>query len=114
MEVHTQLGCGFLEQVYQEALAIEFHLHGIPFEREVKLPIRYKGCKLETEYKADFICFGSVIVELKALSRLSSVEEAQIINDLKATGYEVGLLLNFGTESLQHRRFANSSPATSA
>jgi GxxExxY protein len=105
MEVHRQMGSGFLEPVYQESLAIEFARRSIPFRREVKLPIKYKGQRLSVEYCPDFICFDSVIVELKALARMSGTEEAQVINYLKVTGYEVGLLLNFGTRSLEHRRF---------
>ncbi|MCU1264052.1 MAG: GxxExxY protein [Acidobacteria bacterium] len=105
MEVHRQLGCGFLEPVYQEALGIEFSNQGIPFRREVKLTLDYKGHRMEAKYCVDFICFESVVVELKALVRLSGTEEAQVINYLKATGYEVGLLVNFGTRSLEHRRF---------
>ena len=104
MEVHKQLGCGFLEPVYQEALSIEFAKRNIPFQREVRLPISYKGQLLSTAYCADFICFGSVVIELKALAHMSGTEEAQVINYLKATGYEVGLLMNFGGRSLQHRR----------
>jgi GxxExxY protein len=111
MEVHRQLGCGFLEPVYQEALAIEFTNRDIPFIREIKLPLAYKGQPLETRYCADFVCFKSVVVELKALARTSGTEEAQIINYLKATGHEVGLLINFGTRSLQHRRFVLSKSA---
>jgi len=103
MEVHRQLGCGFLEPVYQESLAIEFIQRSIPFRREERLPIEYKGQRLSIEY--DFICYDSVIVELKALTRMSGTEEAQVINYLKATGFEVGLLLNFGARSLEHRRF---------
>jgi GxxExxY protein len=80
MEVHKQLGCGFLEAVYQEALAVEFGVRGIPFQREVLLPVFYKGQKLDTSYKADFICFGTVIVELKALNDLGNIERAQILN----------------------------------
>jgi GxxExxY protein len=108
MEVHTQLGCGFLEPVYQEALAVELAQRRIPFQREPKCPISYKGCTLEAHYRPDFICFEAVIVELKALGRLSSIEESQVINYLKVTGYHTGLLLNFGNRSLEKRRFALS------
>ena len=114
MEVHRQLGCGFLEPVYQEALAVELAVRSVPFCREVRLPIHYKGQLLATGYCADFICFESVVVELKALARMSGTEEAQVINYLKATGYEVGLLLNFGARSLEHRRFVFSKSVQSA
>jgi GxxExxY protein len=114
MEVHRELGCGFLEAVYQEALAIEFSGRELPFQREVELPIVYKGRQLATSYRADFVCFNSVIVELKALSALGRVEEAQVLNYLKATGYEVGLLLNFGAESLEYRRLVFSKSLKSA
>jgi len=113
MEVHKQLGCGFLEQVYQEALAIEFSKRNIPFSREVRLPRHYKGQLLGTCYSADFICLDSVVVELKALARMSGIEESQVINYLKATGYEIGLLLNFGARSLEHRRFVFSKSVKS-
>lgn len=114
MEVHRNLGCGFLEAVYQEALGLEFSARAIPFNREVELPVFYKGARLNTHYKADFICYDSVIVELKALEKLGPVEEAQILNYLKATGLEVGLLLNFGNKSLEYRRFVFSISAKSA
>jgi GxxExxY protein len=114
MEVHTQLGCGFLEPVCQESLAIEFTNRKIPFLREVRLPIRYKGQLLATSYCPDFICFESIVVELKALARMSGTEESQVINYLKATSYEIGLLLNFGTRSLEHRRFVFSKSVKSA
>lgn len=105
MEVHRQLGCGFLEGVYQEALAMEFALRDIPFVAQVELPVYYKGTILQCTYKPDFICFDTVIVELKALTQTGGIEEAQVINYLKATGYETGLLLNFGRPSLEYRRF---------
>jgi GxxExxY protein len=95
IEVHKQLGCGFLESVYQEALAIELGLRQIPFRREVRLPVTYKGQLLLTSFYADFICFDSLVVELKALANMSGCEEAQLINYLKATHYKLGLLLNF-------------------
>ena len=104
IEVHKQLGCGFLESVYQEALAIELGLRQIPFRREVKLPVSYKGQRLVTSFCADFICFDSLVVELKALANMSGSDEAQLINYLRATRYKIGWLLNFGARSLQHRR----------
>jgi len=112
MEVHRQLGCGFLEPVYQEALAMEFLERSIPYNAQDKYVINYKGRPLETYYKPDFICFGSVVVELKALSRLSSVEESQLINYLKVTSHQIGLLLNFGTRSLEKRRFILTTDRT--
>ena len=108
MEVHRVLGPGFLEAVYQEALAIELAERGIPFCREVELPLLYKGVALQTHYRADFVCYDAVIVELKALAQISGVEEAQIINYLKATGLRIGLILNFSAPSLEHRRFISS------
>jgi GxxExxY protein len=105
MEVHRLLGCGFLETVYQEALELELAARGIPFRAQVQLPIRYKDRVLKTVYRADFVCYDAVIVELKALTQIGPVEEAQVINYLKATGYEIGLLLNFGRTSLQSKRY---------
>lgn len=90
LEVHTQLGNGFLEAVYHEALAIEMSRRDIPFQHEVPLQIKYKGQPLKTIYRADFVCYGSIIVEIKALKRLSGTEESQIINYLKATGFKTG------------------------
>ena len=104
MEVHRELGCGFLEPVYQEALELEFQHRGFPYEREAKLDILYKGQLLKKYYEADSICFDKIIVELKALSELTSEHESQLLNYLKATGLKVGLLINFGTQSLEYKR----------
>ena len=101
------MGNGFLEAVYQEALAIEFTNRHISFQRELQFPVFYKGQQLNTHYRADFICFDPVVVELKALPRLTGVEESQLINYLKGTGLGVGLLLNFGASSLEYKRLVN-------
>ncbi len=110
MEVHKQLGHGFLEAVYHDALVLEFTTQKIPFLHEVQLPVFYKTKRLPTTYRADFVCFDSIIVEIKAINKLTHVEDAQIINYLKATNFELGLLLNFGTPSLEYKRRANSKP----
>lgn len=104
MEVHRTLGCGFLEAVYQEALEIEFQRQRLPYEREKPLGITYKGLLLQKTYIADFVCFDKIIVELKALSTFSSEHYAQVLNYLKATGYRLGLLINFGAKSLEYKR----------
>ena len=104
MNVHRELGCGFLEAVYSEALEIEFKQQNIPYMREVPLQIQYKGETLTKQYKADYICYNNIIVELKALSSFEGVHEAQVLNYLKATGHQLGLLINFGEPSLKHKR----------
>jgi|SRR5215204_497819 len=97
MEVYYKLGIGFLEPVYQGALAIEFNGRGIPYVREPRLQISYKDVLLNKTYRPDFVCFDQIIVELKSMARLSGVAEAQIINYLKITKKRVGLLVNFGS-----------------
>jgi GxxExxY protein len=104
MEVHKELGCGFHEAVYQEALELEFQLQKIPHRREVKLDIYYKDLLLKKHYVADFICFDKIVVEVKALSAMTSEHESQLLNYLKATDMELGILINFGTTRLQSKR----------
>ena len=104
MNVFNELGNGFLEAVYQEALAIEFGLMNIPFRREAKIDIFYKDNKLDKEYYADFICYDSIIVELKAVSKLVNANKAQVLNYLHGTKLPVGILVNFGESSLKWER----------
>lgn len=104
MEVHRELGCGFLEAVYQEALSIELYNRRIPFEKEKKIEIEYKGKKLQKYYSADFICYNQIIIELKALSSLRSEHSAQALNYLKATGKRLAIIVNFGEQSLSYKR----------
>ena len=105
--VAYELGSGFLEKVHQEALALEFKEAGIPYEREVKLKVFYKGKPLQQEYIADFVCYGKIIVELKAITQLNEVHEAQVFNYLKATGFDLALLVNFGESPLNIKRLYN-------
>ena len=105
-EVYKTLGTGYLEAVYQEALAIEFTGRGIPFEREHRLSIYYKDVKLEKWYAPDFVCFGQIILELKVMSRLTNIEVAQLLNYLKITKMRLGLLANFGSmPQLEWKRY---------
>jgi len=105
MRVHQVLGCGFLEAVYRAALAIELARSGLSFRREVPFPIVYEGQPLGMPYRADFVCFDTLIVEVKALGAIGPVEQAQAINYLKASRLRRAIILNFGTQSLQVRRF---------
>jgi GxxExxY protein len=107
MEVHNSLGPGFLEAVYQEALEIELRKNNIPYQRETPLIIYYKGIQLQRGYKADFVCYNKIIIELKALDALNSCHEAQVINYLKATKFKLGLLINFGESKLNCKRLIN-------
>lgn len=103
MEVHRVLGPGFLEAVYEAALAHEFKLCGLCCARQVELTIQYKGI-LAGQYQVDFVVDDRVIVEIKATKQLTETDEAQLLNYLKASGYRVGLLLNFGARSLEIKR----------
>jgi GxxExxY protein len=116
MEVHRHLGPGFFEVVYREAMRWELGIREIPFEAEVPLPVSFKGRYLATSYRADLVCYGEVIVELKALRSLAGSEEAQLLNYLKASRLSPGLLLNFGARSLEYRRlvFSHASPSKSS
>lgn len=105
MEVHNKLGFGFLEAVYQEALAIEMDIRAIPYQQQVDIPVLYKDVRLATNYRADLVCYEDVIVEIKAIKGISEIEQAQLLNYLKATQYHVGLLINFGAPSLQYKRY---------
>ena len=104
MEVHKELGAGFLESVYQEVFELELQKQKIPYEREALLNIYYKGSKLKKRFSADFVCYNKIVVELKALGELSTDHEAQVLNYLKTSGNKLGLLLNFGSRSLQYKR----------
>ena len=104
-EVHKNLGSGFLEAVYQEALEKEFNLQHIPYSREAPFSIFYKDEKLKNAYIADFVCFNKIIVELKAIQKLTGEHQAQIMNYLKASSLHIGLLFNFGAKSLEYKRF---------
>ena len=111
IELHRALGPGFLEKVYQEAMQLELSARSIPFEDEIPLDINYKGQCLTQKYYADLICFGQIIVELKALSHLSGKEDAQLLNYLKATGLQVGLIFNFGSHGkLERKRLVREHP----
>ena len=109
MEVHKILGAGFLENVYEEALAIEFDLRKIPYERQRIFNVLYKGRRAK-QFICDFVVYDKVIVELKAIKEISNIEKSQIINYLKVTGMKLGLLLNFGSNSLEIKRLINTNP----
>jgi GxxExxY protein len=106
IEVHKELGPGFLESVYEEAMTIEATKKDISFQTQVRIPIQYKGQTLNKEFIADCIAFDKIIIEYKCIAKLTRIDEAQIINYLKATGMKVGLLINFGSVSkLEWKRF---------
>jgi len=108
MAVHTELGSGLLEAIYQEALEEEFKIQGLQNTREKLLEVFYKNSLLRKKYQADFICHNKILLELKAVNNLESSHEAQLINYLKITKLKVGLLINFGNKTLEYKRFANT------
>jgi GxxExxY protein len=113
MEVHRTLGPGFLEPVYQSAFELELGLRGVSHIREVEISVYYKNTPLDVRYRVDFVCFGDILVELKALRRLTTIEETQVIHYLVASRLSRGMLLNFGAPSLQFRRFVGPTYAFS-
>lgn len=109
-EVNREMGCGFLENVYQECLCAEFQNCSVPFAAQPRVKIRYKGLELSQPYIPDFICYGKIIVEIKSVKTLLPEHQAQILNYLKATQVELGLLVNFGTHpKAQIQRFVSSA-----
>ena len=109
MEVHKKLGSGFLESVYAEALELEFKKAGVTYEREKKLPVYYDEKTLNKYFRADFVCFNSIIIELKATKYFGDVDRQQTLNNVKATKFRLGILVNFGMPSLVYKRIINSS-----
>jgi len=108
IDVHRKLGAGFLESVYSEALEIEFQKAEIPYEKEKKLPVYYEDVPLKKYFRADFVCYDSIIIELKAIRFLTQADYKQTLNNTKATKYKLGLLINFGESSLKYKRLVNS------
>ena len=108
MDIHSTLGKGFLEAVYNEVLEKEFIKQQVPYQREVKLDIFFKGEKLDKKYKADFICYEEIILETKSVSFLHDNFTKQILNYLRATNKKLGILINFGESSLKYKRVVNS------
>jgi len=111
MEVHREKGCGFAEPVYQECMEIELADRKIPAEAQKEMAIFYKGRQLKKTYLTDFVAYGKIIVELKALDQLTSREESQVINYLKSSGLELGVLINFGAPSLEWKRIVLTNRA---
>ena len=108
MNVSRELGCGFLEAVYQEALEMEFADGNVPFEPQKRINISYKNRMLKREYVADFLCYDKIIVEIKAIKSITGIEEAQLLNYLKATELPLGLIINFGHPKMEWKRYANT------
>ena len=108
IKVHRTLGSGFLETLYEEVLEKEFVSQNIPYKRQVQLDLYYEGVQLKKYYRADFVCYDSIVVELKVVAYIPSLFYAQLQNYLKCTNMELGMLINFGTPSLTYKRIVNS------
>ena len=108
MTVSNTLGCGFLEAVYQEAMEIELKESRVPFEAQKRINIQYKDRILQKEYVADFLCYDRIIVEIKAIKKITEIEETQLLNYLNATKLPLGLIVNFGAPKLEWKRYANT------
>jgi GxxExxY protein len=108
MSVSNTLGCGFLEAVYQEAMEIELKESRVPFEAQKRIHIQYKDRILQKEYVADFLCYECIIVEIKAIKKITEIEEAQLLNYLNATKLPLGLIVNFGAPKLEWKRYVNT------
>lgn len=107
MEVHKKLGSGFLESVYSEVLELEFKKVDVPYEREKKLQVYYEDKPLNKYFRADFVCYNSIIIELKATKYMVEADRQQTLNNIKATKFKLGLLINFGTPSMTYKRIVN-------
>lgn len=108
MNVHNNLGPGFYEAVYQEALEYEFGIQHIPFSKQTRLRIRYNDIQLGKYYIADFVCYDFILLEIKATPIIYDPQKYQLLNYLKATGLELGILINFGEKSLNYKRMVNT------
>ena len=108
LTVSNTLGCGFLEAVYQEAMEIELKESRVPFEAQKRIQIHYKDRILQKEYAADFLCYECIIVEIKAIKKITEIDEAQLLNYLNATKLPLGLIVNFGGPKLEWKRYVNT------
>ena len=107
MEVYNQLGSGFVEKVYQDALEIEFELRGIPYKREEHLPVFYKGRQIKHDFFVDFICYDKIVIECKAVSEILDIHKIQTLNYIKINNLKLGIIINFSNQSFEYRRIVN-------
>lgn len=107
MEVYNQLGSGFVEKVYQDALEIEFELRGIPYKREEHLPVFYKGRQIKHDFFVDFICYDKIVIECKTVSEILNIHKSQTLNYIKINNLKLGIVINFSNQSLEYKRIVN-------